>query len=429
MSEAPAPPPATSTESAAASVVVPPAPKTIRGGPRGDKELPTTSGQIAWENLEGQITDLARLLGKSPGDMSLLRMLASQKYVHARVRGDLDEIEESIKLTTRCLEMDKTPEAYLVRASRQQALHRLKEASADLVEAKKLGANPETLADVQAELDWIRGNYEPALAHFRAQRAKSPSHGTWLREGIVDLELGNYEAADRAFEEAEDLVRDTSPFPVVHLDVTRGIQKQKQGQLEAGVAFFREAVRRLPQHVGATEHLAETLHWLGQDDEATKIYESLTKTTSDPEFVGALAAIYRAKGRAKEADALRAKATMRYGELIKKYPEAMYWHAAEFFLGEGKDPKRALELLKKNVELRPNGTSYTALAKAHLANGQVKEAKGAIDTSLSAPIDEANKHWVAAAIYKKLGDDARSRELADHARKMNPVIEKIEGPL
>jgi tetratricopeptide (TPR) repeat protein len=426
----PAPAPAPSSPPApTALAATAPGPKPLRGVPKGEKELPTTAGVIAWANMEGQIQALAQDVASRPKDVYALRPLGAQKYRHGRVTGDLDEIDESIKLVTRCLEIDKKPDEYVERAAREQSLHRFKAAQADLDQGKKLGANADWLASVQADLDWNAGKYEPAIVFIRAQRQKSASAGTWTREGTLELELGNYEAADRAFEAAEDMMDDTSPFPVAQLDMTRGIQKQRQGLLLAAVAFFREAVRRLPQHVGAREHLAETLVWLGQDDEATKIYEEITKTSTDPEFMGALSSLYRAHGKTAEADALHAKAAARYDELIKKYPEAMYWHAAEFFGGDGKDPKKALDLLKKNLDLRPNATSQTALAKAYLANGFPKEAKEQIDKALAAPADEAKKHWVCAAVYKKLGDAAKSDACASRAKSMNPMIEKIEGAL
>src|SRR4029079_4249583 len=98
------------------------------------------------------------------------------------------------------------------------------------------------------------------------------------------------------------------------------------------------------------EHLAEALHQLGQDDEATKIYERVVQLSNDPEFSHALAVLYAAHGKPAEAKALEEKARKGYDALLKKYPEAMAWHAAEFYSAIG-EKKRALELLQKNVVL------------------------------------------------------------------------------
>ena len=90
--------------------------------------------------------------------------------------------------------------------------------------------------------------------------------------------------------------------------------------------------------------------------------------------MGALAGLYREHGRVSEADALRARATKRYEELLAKYPEAMAWHAAEFFAGEGNDPARARALLRQNAELRPNAESLDALARVERAAGETVRA-------------------------------------------------------
>jgi tetratricopeptide (TPR) repeat protein len=403
-------------------------PRPIRGKPKGDAELPTTAGPIAMANLDGQIADLTRMLKTDPKRTAFLRELAAAHHLRGRVRSDLDEIDEGLKTTTKIVELEPLdPTAYLDRAVREEALHRLADAQSDVDRARKLGANAHALASVQADLDWSAGKYDIATAQIVAARQRKPSASTWTREAILRFDLGEMDAADRAFEEAEDRLGDElAPFHVAQIDVLRGIMKQETGQLDAAVLFFREALRRVPAHVAAAEHLAETLHWLDKDDEAITTYEELVKRTPDPEPMGALAAIYRAKGKTKEADATLAKAKARYEELIKKYPEAMAGHAAEFFLGPGGDPKRALELLEKNAELRPNAESWVQLAEAELANGKTAEAKATIDKTVDTPLESARKFLVAARVYEKAGDAKKARSLLKRATSINPAIERIE---
>jgi tetratricopeptide (TPR) repeat protein len=158
------------------------------------------------------------------------------------------------------------------------------------------------------------------------------------------------------------------------IEVQRGTNLAEAGRFEEAVATFRSAAQRLPRYIAAREHLAEALHHLGQDDEAAALYEEIVKVSTDPEFMGALAAIHRSHGRVAEADALRARATKRYEELLAKYPEAMAWHAAEYFAGEGNDPARARALLTRNAELRPNPDSLDALARVLRSTGDRERA-------------------------------------------------------
>ncbi|HEY8076939.1 MAG TPA: hypothetical protein VIF62_22585, partial [Labilithrix sp.] len=109
--------------------------------------------------------------------------------------------------------------------------------------------------------------------------------------------------------------------------------------------------------------------------------------------------------------------------LLQKYPEAMYWHASEFYLAIG-DKERALQLLEKNLVLRPNSISLVALARAQLENDRVAEAKASIDKALAMPVRSALLCWTASRVYRRSGDVASADRFAAEARKLNPRIEK-----
>ena len=160
---------------------------------------------------------------------------------------------------------------------------------------------------------------------------------------------------------------------------------------------------------------------LGKNEEATRIYETVVKLTDDPEFAHALAELYGASGKTKEAKELEAKARAGYASLLVKYPEAMYWHASEFYMATG-DVKHALVLLRKNVTLRPNSTSYVALARAELANGLTSDAKLSIDKALAMPVVSASLFWTASQIYRRAGDVAKAGSFHARAEKSNPRI-------
>jgi hypothetical protein len=104
----------------------------------------------------------------------------------------------------------------------------------------------------------------------------------------------------------------------------------------------------------------------------------------------------------------------------------MYWHASEFYLGEGDDPARALELLRKNAELRPNATSFVALARAELAAGTLDGARASIERALAAPVVSAELFWTAARVRARMHDRAESARLAARARALNPRIALTE---
>jgi tetratricopeptide (TPR) repeat protein len=420
-----APAPSTIPSTAAASA----APAPLRGKPKTQAELATTSAAIYLGNLDGQVEAMEKILKRDPKSTAKLGMLSGAHYVRGKHHGDLDEIQQAIDITSSAIKLEPAnPRAYVARADQEQSLHRFPEARADIEKAKSLGATADEVAGVVQELDWNDGKYDSAIASIRAASTK-PSLYTLAREAQLHHDLDEQDAADREFEQAEDLLRDTSPIPLAWLNVQRGLHKMKTGKFDDAVLFYREAVARIPSFVMANEHLAEALHLVGKDDEAIAIYEDITKRSPDPEFMGALATLYREKGKTKEADVLKSKATARYAELLAKYPQAMYWHASEFFMSEGADPKKALELLTKNLELRPNSISYVALARAQLANGDAKGAQASIEKALAMPVKSAELYWTAARVSTGANDAAKASDFAAKAKAFNPAIEKTEPKL
>src|SRR6185436_17467384 len=154
---------------------------------------------------------------------------------------------------------------------------------------------------------------------------------------------------------------------------------------------------------------------------ATRIYEDVVRRSDDPELAHALAQQYSAAGRVKDAEALLEKARARYAELLRRYPEAMYWHASEFHLRAG-DPAQALVLLEKNAALRPNSGSLVALARAELANGLLARARASIDRALAMPLVSAPLFFTASRVYASAGDTAASNAYRARAEKVNPRI-------
>lgn len=395
-------------------------PPAIRTAPKSARELPTTDGDIFLGNLEGQTRELARLVAEHPEIPQNRQRLSSSRNLLGRIRGDVDELQRGIDDASTCIRLaPDAAECRLLRAEQEQSLHRFAAAADDVAEAKKLGAPPARVADVETELAWNAARYDEAIAAIRRAARERPGPATLLRLAQLEHDLGKDEASDAAFVAAEDRVTDTGPMPVSHLYLQRGIALTDRGRLEDAVVFFREAVRRMPAYVAASEHLAETLHLLGKDDEATAIYTRVVASSDDPEFAHALARLHAAHGRAAEAKALEDKAETRTRELLATYPEAMYWHAAERYLELGQ-ADRARALLEKNAALRPNSTSFVALARAQLDAGDLADAKATIEKALAMPVVSAKLFAIASRVEERLGDAAKARAHRERALALSP---------
>ncbi len=396
--------------------------------PRTQVELPTTEGEAFLANLAGQVVAAKQRVATLKTSPTAAVMAASLMASQGKINGKLGQLAEALEIVETALKTaPKDAKLLAQHAELCAALHLFPKAEQSAKQAHEIAPSPETRA-LLADAAWARGDHEVGIREIRAIAKEHPRFGSVVRLAQLELDLGNVEAAEREFARAETLIIDVSPVPVAWLNVQRGLLGLDTGQFEKAERFYREAVARLPKYPMAVEHLAEIEGLLGKREEAVRRYKQVVEDTNDPELIGALAGLLEESGQADEAKALTVRAKARYEELLAAHPEAMYWHAAGFFSDQG-DTKKALDLLQKNLKLRPSPTSHAALAAAELAAGKVDAAAKRIDEVLKSPVRRADLFWTAAKIKKAQGQTKEAAELEKKARALNPKIEVLEGPL
>src|SRR5258705_5999260 len=140
-----------------------------------------------------------------------------------------------------------------------------------------------------------------------------------------------------------------------------------EGRLNAARRSFDSAGRRVPAYAPAQGHLAEVEAELGQTESAVARLYSVAVSSDDPDYAAQLARILRDAGCSQFQHWCRLDAAS-YDELVVSHPEAFADHAAEFWLGAGADPDKALQLARMNIEIRKTPTAYDLLARAVAAS-------------------------------------------------------------
>jgi len=92
---------------------------------------------------------------------------------------------------------------------------------------------------------------------------------------------------------------------------------------------------------------------LGHPDRAVQLLRAAADSSGDPDPASQLARVLSEAGRQAEASPWRERAARGFEVLLDRHREAFADHAAEFWLGAGRDPVRALALARWNLELRP----------------------------------------------------------------------------
>jgi tetratricopeptide (TPR) repeat protein len=239
---------------------------------------------------------------------------------------------------------------------------------------------------MQTELRWNQGDYTAAISEIRALAESSSNVAAVARSAKLEQDLGNFCKAEELFCRAEDLIVESDPFLVAWLFVQHGELLIDVGQAEQAKEFFREAMARLPDYVAAHEGYGRALALCGENERALRVLENCAAKSRSPELMAQLGSLSGLQGRLQDADTWISAAGREFEILVAKYPEAMYWHAGQFYLKEGNNPARTEELLVENAKLRPNSESWFALAQAQLANGKIDDARESVTKILGKPV-------------------------------------------
>ncbi len=271
-------------------------------------------------------------------------------------------------LVRRALKENPRESRALVLAARVAASqHRFGEASVHLDQAASLGARPQDLEPIRLSLWHATGaRLDETLAARRKAAEAKPSLSNLALLATTFIEIGKFEDADDAFGKALLANRDVSPFPAAWVCFERGVLwGERATKPDRGRAryWYEQAIALVPDYTQARVHLAELLILDGDLVRAESLLGP-SLMASDPEGAWRLADVLAARGNHEDANRLRLAAKTRYERLLGNYELAFADHAAEFYLGIGNEPARALALARRNLA---NRATARAFALAHSA--------------------------------------------------------------
>ena len=328
----------------------------------------TTDGTIALVNLDAQIGSLerqdarGRLLSRWSAD------LVDRLTLRGQILGCIADCERAAAMAERlACQASADGLAFLARARTRAWMHRFEEALADLDAAERLGTAGAEVEAERAAIFQAVGRYDEAMALRRAAVERRADFEALGALAALHSERGEIGAAEHWFGESRERFRGVSPFGLAQLDFQRGHMWQEQGDLGRAREWLTCAWRRLPAYAQAEGHLAGVEAALGEREVAIPRLTRLAGASDDPDYASQLAGILVQAGRPEEAGVWRARAEVRYGELVARHPAAFADHAAEFWLTVGGDPRRALSLAKQNFAVRQTPRAHALLSRAMLA--------------------------------------------------------------
>jgi tetratricopeptide (TPR) repeat protein len=341
----------------------------------GMADVKTTNGMIALCNLEAQI-DAQRIelaLGNPTADaqITLIELITLRGQILGRV-ADYELAEENAE---RLVQNEPANKAALVaRARARSTFHRFPDALDDLAAAERIRPDDEMINSERAAILQALGQYDEALVIRQEAATLRPSFETLGALAGLCAERGEIGTAERLYLESRGRFHGVSPFPLALLDFQFGLMFMNDERPEEARSWFDAAQRRVPAYAAARGHLAEVEGELDEIDTAISRLYPLAESSDDPDYAGQLARILGDAGRIDESRHWREHAAAHYDDLVERHPEAFADHAAEFWLGVGGDPTKALRLAWLNFEVRQTPRAEKLLSRAISAS----EATGAM---------------------------------------------------
>jgi tetratricopeptide (TPR) repeat protein len=355
--DAPGAPASVSSVAAPASSASPPPPQATTL-----KAPPTTDPGIAISNLDAEISDREKKAAK--GDVGARLELVPRYLMRAQFEGkvsDLSAADDASKSVLAARPSDAS--AHLARESALSAIHEFAAATAELDAAAKLGADADDVARARAGVLLATGREDDAKALLPSVD-EVPVPLLVIR-GAIEARRGDAAESGRLFDLARARYRDVSPFTLAWIDFERARALETTADRSLARPYLAEAATVLPGYAHAVVHLAA----FDPPDRALARLRDVERTSDDPEVIAGEADALRRAGQTDEAAAAAGRARARFEEVLGRMRLAFADHAAQFFLGMGADPARALSLAKVNVENRPTDEAVELWLTAAQAAG------------------------------------------------------------
>ena len=213
-------------------------------------------------------------LGVSPLAQADRETQAARYYEDALARYGKNDIQGAIVQSKNALQQDpRMVTAHLLIGQAYLKAGQPGAAERALLDAERLGVDRTETALLMAEALYGQGKFRAVLDRGMAEgQAAGPRARLLTLRGRAFMELGEYEAAGKALQEAEMI--DPAALPVV---VARATLALNQGQLDAARQLAERAVAMAPGDAGAWNILASIYHVQGDVRKAQEGYTRALK--------------------------------------------------------------------------------------------------------------------------------------------------------
>jgi len=369
--------------------------------------------------------DLARIdadLREPARDPAGLALHAGRLYQRAALTGSSTDLLKAEALVERALAVAlERSDLYLLKANLDFAFHRLADVRADLEASPALRASPDGRA-LAADLAFQEGRFPDARRGYEETLIADRAWEHLCRLAHLEGVLGETARADALYEEAGEALTAKEMRAFAWVEIQRGLLHLKRGRLDRARAHYARAEAAYTGYWIVDDHMAELLAAEGDVEGALRAYRALARRVDRPEMWQTLGELCTFAGIDDEAELALTRARDAYLASVGRGEVRYYHHLADFLADVRPDPEQAVIFAAKDLELRENPWTLTALAWALHRAGRSVEGATLARKALESDVVDAHLFHRAGTILAAAGFRDRAVELLARARDWNPRL-------
>lgn len=371
-------------------------------------------------------------LARRPDDLRSYVGLAQAYILKARETGDPQYYDLADRALASCLQRgpDRTTAARATTelAIVQMARHQFREALATARQALAYGTADLAAHGVVGDALIELGEYDEAQAAYERMRAGDSSLYPHSRLAMLAFLRGDTAGALVEMRRAVAAgVRARQPGEhVAWAQFKLGSLLFLAGRLADAEDAHQEALTTYPGYHRALAGLAQVRAAQGRYPEAVELYRKALAVVPLPDYAASLGDVYTRLGRADEAR--KQYALVEHIGRLSAANKVLYnRELALFYLDHDLRTAEALDLARRELEVRSDVYTHDVLAWALYKNGRAAEALAPMREALRLGTRDPRLLFHAGMIHRAAGDLDRARDDLTRALAINPHFHPLQA--
>jgi tetratricopeptide (TPR) repeat protein len=380
-----------------------------------------------------QIQSLQDHIKEAPGDYAGYDGLGSAFFQKARETGDIayyDLAEQTLKKALALAPQDfRVADPLVHMASVYMGEHRFTDALAAAQKAIGTGSGNLAAFAIEGDAYTDMGDYDEAATAYSTLQALGRAVSSPLTLAYMSDSRMAYLSYLRGGSAESVRLMKSAIAAALQTNVPRenlawlyfelGERYFQTGDLENAALSYQSGVSADPNHYRSLAGLAKVRAAQGKLEESIQLYQRSIAIIPFPVYVAELGDVYKKAGRVNEAQ--QQYDLVEYiGHLGKLNQVLANRELALFYADQGIKLQEALELARREFEVRHDIYTWDALAWVLYRNGRFQEASEAMNKALRLHTNDSLLLFHAGMIYHSLGKDPDAEDFLSRALKINP---------